>query len=553
MPWTVDSPPPPAKNWGKEAIEKCVPVANAVLKKTGDKTKAIQACIRAAGKTVHPGGKGALFIELPEGMDDEQFCNMVEQADQMGLGFVTLEGAPEQFEIEYDDGRMMALGAVDPGVDWAQVRALYFRNAILARAESNRNRDRLPSEEIAALARTIGGMPIDNEHRFEEVVGVFTRGREVEDSGVPAVSVDGLLWPQRFPEIARETVSGERRLSMEVWIAAATCAECGQRFTTATDYCDHLHKRQADRILHGVMGFGGAVTVRPAGTDTVFDAGRMTVVASHNRDDDPISASEFNMVIDIMDEGEDGSGYAEAMAVLGGWLSEEALGKTLTTKERSGLKDSSFALIQTVTNQKTGKKVKVRRFPIHDCSHAANALARLSNAKNMSSSERASVKRKAQAKLNSKECRAGRNSKGASMKTAEELQQELDAALAKIEELEAQVGQVEELQTALANSRKAEEDLRWAIREQTLLQAGYDADKIEEKRETLATLSDDAFDMFVSVLADAKESDPPDPDGGDDDPPASVAGAVVLSKGRHAQDGGDDEPVQYVLILTGQE
>ena len=53
MPWTVDDPPRPAKNWTKEEKEKCVAAANAVLREGGSDQDAIFACIHNAGKTKH--------------------------------------------------------------------------------------------------------------------------------------------------------------------------------------------------------------------------------------------------------------------------------------------------------------------------------------------------------------------------------------------------------------------------------------------------------------------------------------------------------------------
>lgn len=51
MPWTVDDPPPPAKNWTKDEKKKCVKAANAVLADGGSDEEAVYACIHAAGKS----------------------------------------------------------------------------------------------------------------------------------------------------------------------------------------------------------------------------------------------------------------------------------------------------------------------------------------------------------------------------------------------------------------------------------------------------------------------------------------------------------------------
>ncbi len=57
MPWTVDDPPPPARNWTESERRRCVEAANAVLAENGDEEQAIYACIRAAGKTDKQGAR----------------------------------------------------------------------------------------------------------------------------------------------------------------------------------------------------------------------------------------------------------------------------------------------------------------------------------------------------------------------------------------------------------------------------------------------------------------------------------------------------------------
>ena len=49
--------PRPAKNWPAADQKKCIAAANAVLADGGSEQSAIFACIRAAGRTEHPGGK----------------------------------------------------------------------------------------------------------------------------------------------------------------------------------------------------------------------------------------------------------------------------------------------------------------------------------------------------------------------------------------------------------------------------------------------------------------------------------------------------------------
>ena len=69
----------------------------------------------------------------------------------------------------------------------------------------------------------------------------------------------------------------------------------------------------------------------------------------------------------------------------------------LTYKQRKALPTSDFAVVQ-----KEDGKTR-RRFPINDKAHARNALARLPQAKGLSTSEKAAVKRKAYKKLGKKD------------------------------------------------------------------------------------------------------------------------------------------------------
>ncbi len=50
MPWSVDDPPPPARNWTEAERRRCVEAANAALEDGKTDEEAIYACIHAAGK-----------------------------------------------------------------------------------------------------------------------------------------------------------------------------------------------------------------------------------------------------------------------------------------------------------------------------------------------------------------------------------------------------------------------------------------------------------------------------------------------------------------------
>lgn len=367
---------------------------------------------------------------------------------------------------------------------------LRFRNAILVVAETNRNHDTITEEGISEICASLPGRPIDWDHEFTKNVGVFTGARAVKLEETWGASVDGIIWADRFPQAADGVRNGTLHLSIEARAETAQCSECGGVFGEVVEYCQHLlNKIQsgANRILKGLKAVGGALTPKPAGTGTTFDQSKVYFIANHQEE-----------VIDIMDEAQ----Y------------EDIMGKQLEYKERKALKSSSFALIQ----KKDGKTI--RRFPIHDCAHARNALARLPNAKGLSSDERAQVKSKAQAKLNSKECKAERKSdtKGGHMteQTLEEVQVQLDQM---VKNLDQEVAVREQAQADLTTAQeevitlKAEvekltaemEEVNTSLKEavtahrvQVLTLTGMDEEKVEEAKETISVMDEAAFNLLVA-------------------------------------------------------
>lgn len=160
---------------------------------------------------------------------------------------------------------------------------LMFRDAVLARAEANKNKDRFSPQGIEELAATISLMPIDDEHIERRVIGIFTAGRAIKD----ALVTDGFIFAKRFPDEAAAVLEGRKQLSVEAEVATATCSVCGQQFTRRSQYCEHLKSpltSGAERILSGLKAVGGGITATPAGTDTKFDRNQMVFLASENED-----------------------------------------------------------------------------------------------------------------------------------------------------------------------------------------------------------------------------------------------------------------------------
>jgi len=250
-------------------------------------------------------------------------------------------------------------------------RLLVFKNAILARAETNKNGDTITQKGIEELAATLAGMPIDFEHQYNEIRGAFTAGHAMQDG---ALSTDGFIWADRFPKEAEGVQSGAYGLSVEAGAETATCSVCGEKFLKADDYCPHLVGRRrggATRLVEGLVAKGGAITERPAATDPRFDLSSIYFVASHQETDVNVDADLIAAELDIC---------VDDVLI-------DVFGKALSTEQRKNLDDSQYALPDK------------RRFPINDCEHARKALQLLPKAKDLSDEERATVERKAKAKL----------------------------------------------------------------------------------------------------------------------------------------------------------
>ena len=172
---------------------------------------------------------------------------------------------------------------------------LIFKNAVLCREAVNANGDDIGPGEIENLASTISGKPIDKEHERYDIRGVFTSGRRLDRDGVPALSVDGIIWADRYPEDANDVRSGRLKLSIEGTAERASCSICNEIFMRASNYCDHLRNKKASgaiRRLHGLKADGGALTYSPAERRAGFDVAQIRMVASHDESEFAAASSK---------------------------------------------------------------------------------------------------------------------------------------------------------------------------------------------------------------------------------------------------------------------
>lgn len=90
MPWSMNNPPPPAKNWSSDRQQKCIRAANAVLKAGGSEQDAIFACIHNAREKQLPDEYERLSEQAAELFQD--------LVDQYYDGELTLDEFEERFQ-----------------------------------------------------------------------------------------------------------------------------------------------------------------------------------------------------------------------------------------------------------------------------------------------------------------------------------------------------------------------------------------------------------------------------------------------------------------------
>lgn len=184
---------------------------------------------------------------------------------------------PEKEELNAN----LIAGSIQFEADVDNPRFLKFRDAVLARAETNKNLDNVNEVGIEELANTIAGTAIDIDHDPAKNVGFYTAGRAENNE----LRVDGVLWLDRCEVLGvnpTEIIEGKYGLSIEAEAQTALCSICETTHTSFTSYCTHLKNKMrygATRFLSQLKAVGGALTKKPAGSGTGFST--MMLVASH--------------------------------------------------------------------------------------------------------------------------------------------------------------------------------------------------------------------------------------------------------------------------------
>ena len=208
--------------------------------------------------------------------------------------YTSVSGSEAEFEIVQDPTEInVALGATYmPG------ELLRFRNAELAKVEVNANRDEVDSQNVDDLVATLPLMPIDDEHKTDRVIGVFTAAKRSDDD---RLLTDGLVYARRFPDVADAIMNGRKKLSLEAYADYAICSVCGGEFKGAAGYCDHLRNRRvsgAVRRFVGLRAVGGGAVRNPADKTAGFDQNHVYLVASHSEDDEGSAGEDQPEVVE---------------------------------------------------------------------------------------------------------------------------------------------------------------------------------------------------------------------------------------------------------------
>lgn len=188
------------------------------------------------------------------------------------------QSAPPEKE---DLNANLIAGSIQFEADAENPRFLKFHDAVLARAETNKNLDNVNEVGIEELASTIAGTAIDVDHDPAKNVGFYTAGRAENNE----LRVDGVLWLDRCEALGvdpKEIMDGKYGLSIEAEAQTAKCSICDTTHTNFISYCNHLRNKMrygATRFLSQLKAVGGALTKKPAGSGTGFST--MMLVASH--------------------------------------------------------------------------------------------------------------------------------------------------------------------------------------------------------------------------------------------------------------------------------
>lgn len=162
---------------------------------------------------------------------------------------------------------------------------LMYMRFVLCHEGTNINLDTFVLDELQQNYASIIYKDVNVEHS-NQIIGCIVDSELIEDEADasfqeseefrPYVVCDAVIYQFKFPEIAEEIrdrfSKNDLSFSMECWFEKAECSICGESFSIASEYCDHLQDRKASgatRILREITFGGAAVVESPADEDAV--------------------------------------------------------------------------------------------------------------------------------------------------------------------------------------------------------------------------------------------------------------------------------------------
>jgi hypothetical protein len=304
-------------------------------------------------------------------------------------------------------------------------RNLAFFKTIYAELEvPNRNRVRLPKDAVIKGLPTMAGCQINFDHTGAHNICGFMLDSKIEDN---FVVVYGALFKEAFKEefkkVQSKFANKELFVSFEIHrynaegkditsemkdgtlrVDEITFSGCGLLLSErpACPKARVLNLLASDKIIAGadVTLTDGNETVNVMYAEMFMDKPECKKCEKCTCGKGDTNMGEIKEPEDVIIESSLELEDAEFItfdfenADEGSFAEDTVEAKKLKYSERQNLKDSDFALIQTVKNKKTGETRKIRRFPINDEAHVRNALARLPQAKGLSPEEKKVVEEK---------------------------------------------------------------------------------------------------------------------------------------------------------------
>jgi hypothetical protein len=416
---------------------------------------------------------------------------------------------------------------------------LRWENMELAAAGVNGNQDELSDEQITSIATTLPLMPLDDDHRQNDVVGIFTAAQNADGR----LLTDGIIYARRFPEVATDVVAGRRFPSIEAHADIAVCSICGGEFATTGEYCDHLRNKfvsGAVRSFKGeVRGVGGAVVRNPAHKAAAFDTKSIYLVAAHEVD----AARGEGQGAGGPRQGDGGAGMcvcpecgAKAVHKKGNPCSDQKCPKCgasmvgsneVTAEDKKKwskdvkLDEGSLTALGWPSGEKIASAIKSGKVSYAKAIQKLNYLANVSKDSATASKARSIIKML--------QSRFGDNkSEGGDMNTVEEVQAELDDALSKLIRLEEERDELratnetlqaslddaeskaEQLGTELESLRTANTELVEAQRRNMFKDILTD-EEFAEQKDVIMAMSEGAVTLFAAKAKPPKAPGPTEP------------------------------------------